>query len=101
MNRWEKAAKEVLRSKNFTQIKKQRGYDFDAWKDRQHYVVEVKGGDPERDIMIRGLSWNQMKTLADYRGKGSKALLMFVIHDECSIFELVDYITPIPKTSQT
>ena len=104
MNEREKAAMEVLRIKKFTPIeKKQRGYgyDFDAWKDGQHYVVEVKGGNPKRNKNVPGLTLDQMKTLADHQGKGSKALLMFVIHDECSIFELVDYITPIPKTPQT
>lgn len=99
MNKWEKAAMEVLRINNFTKIEKKQSYDFDAWKDGQHYVVEVKGSD-QKSEMVKGLSWYQMKTLADYRRKGSKALLMFVIHNECSIFELVDDIIPVPKTSQ-
>ena len=102
----EKAAMEVLRKKHFTipatsSVNKQRGYDFDASKDGQQYVVEVKGGNPEKNKNVPGLSLEQMKTLANYRRKGYKALLMFVIHNECSIFELVDDSIPVPETSQT
>ena len=97
----EKKAMEVLKRKNFTKIERQKSYDFGAWKEGQHYIVEVKGGEPKKNKNVPGLSFEQMKTLAEYRSKGSRALLMFVIHDKCSIFEMVDDITQAPEIQLT